>query len=465
MISTFLIIGLGRSGIGAARLLNHQGHKVVVLEESKETSLKAIAEELSLEGIEVRLGTQLTIPNSTPWLNNTQSIIISPGVHWDHPTLVSLREKGVCIKSEVTLAWEHLNHHPWIGITGTNGKTTVTHLLNHILKANGIAAIMGGNMGNPACEIALKSLASKTKELKDLEWLVMELSSYQIEASPQIYPQIGIWTNITPDHLERHKTFQRYRDIKKGLLERSTIRILNGDDPELVKQAQAWNKCIWISTKGPDRQKYPADIWINENDIVVAKGEKLFHTSNFSLPGQHNLQNLLLATAAALQVGIKPEEIAESLNSFSGVKHRLEYIGNMHNLLIFNDSKATNFDASIVGIDAIQEPAIVVCGGRVKKGISPSDWAKKIQEKACGIVLFGEAANELKNVLANSGFTGELLCCLELTEAVRKARELTQRLNAKSLILSPACSSFDQYKSYEERGDHFKSLIKQMLEE
>ena len=200
-----IVIGLGRSGLGAARLLHHQGQAVVVLERGEGPDQTSSAAQLRAEGIQVELGIPLDINSFKPWRSDMTAVVIGPGIPWDHPTLEILREEGVQVRGEIELAWEALNDIPWIGITGTNGKTTVTHLLSHVLEQAGLRAPMGGNMGVSAAEMALNI---KTGDLPRPDWLVMELSSYQIEAGPTVAPSIGIWTTLTPDHLERHGTLE-----------------------------------------------------------------------------------------------------------------------------------------------------------------------------------------------------------------------------------------------------------------
>ena len=228
-----IVLGLGRSGISASRLLNAEGEKVVVLEKYKNNKLNTIAKQLNGEGIEVMLGKDLDLKSLTPWVNSIKTVIVSPGISWNNPTLIELRNQGIDVQGEMAIAWQRLKHLKWVGITGTNGKTTVTYMLNHILETNGIKAPMGGNMGHPVTSIAHSQLDPKQVILN---WLIIELSSYQIEAAPQISPEIGIWTTFSPDHLERHGSIDNYRKIKRKLLERSRLRIFNGDDPELKNE-------------------------------------------------------------------------------------------------------------------------------------------------------------------------------------------------------------------------------------
>ncbi len=450
-----VVIGLGRSGIGAARLLNHEGFQVIVLEQSRSPDFCHLANVLKQEGIEVKLSADLELNSFNEWDNKLHSVVTSPGVPWDHPTLNALRSKGVSIHGEVAIAWKYLKQIPWIGITGTNGKTTVTHLLNHVLQNNDIYAPMAGNMGYSATELALNY---KQKKHDLLDWVIMELSSYQIESAVEINPSIGIWTNLTEDHLERHKSFSNYQSIKQGLLTRSKIRIFNWDDPNLRKIRSEYKNSIWISAEGPGTDKNPASFWINKKGMVTSNQGNLFPVSDFKIPGKHNLQNLLLVTAAALEVGIPTNQIAKSLKTFPGVPHRLERLGEINNVTIFNDSKATNFEAARVGLKAIEKPTITIAGGQLKEG-NPSAWLNQLKESVVAIIVFGEDSHKLEKLIIQSEFRGPIINCRDLKHASLEALKRMNQLGAKTISLSPACASFDQYVNFEERGEHFRELM------
>ena len=453
-----VVVGLGRSGQGAARLLNATGHAVAVIDSGQGEQLEKKAEGLRQQGVEVQLQAPLAIDSFRPWLDQLQRVVISPGIPWDHPTLDDLRQRGVAVDGEMAVAWDALKHIPWVGITGTNGKTTVTHLLSHVLCQAGLAAPMGGNMGVSAAEMALTLQQEHTTAP---DWLVMELSSYQIEAAKRIRPRIGIWTTLTPDHLERHGTVEAYRAIKRGLLERSDHAIFNADDPDLRQQRQSWTGGTWVSTDPTQPDGHPADLWIDAEGWVRDRTERLFPAEALAMPGDHNLQNMLLVTAAARQIGLSPASIEAGLRSFRGVPHRLEPLGCIGGTQVFNDSKATNYDAAAVGLRAMQGPVVVLAGGSTKQG-DASDWLRELHRKACAVVLFGAGAAELKELITTANFPGPLTLCEDLPAAVDQALQSADGLGASSLLLSPACASFDQYRDFEARGDHFKQLIQQV---
>ena len=249
-----VVLGLGRSGIGAARLLHQGGERVLVLDSGDQPVLQERAESLRREGISVQLNTPLDPASFTALPERPLRVIVSPGIRWDHPALLSLRQQGIHTDGEITTAWEATAGIPWIGITGTNGKTTVTHLVAHLLQAAGLDAPMCGNVGYSAAELALERANATAPN-----WLVVELSSYQIESAPRLAPRIGVWTTLTPDHLERHGSLDNYRAIKRSLLERSEVRILNGDDPDLRSRATSWDHGHWI-TAGSRQQAQAAGI-------------------------------------------------------------------------------------------------------------------------------------------------------------------------------------------------------------
>ncbi len=454
-----LIIGLGVAGIGAARLLNEEGRKIVILEKENSEKIHSIQKKIESEGIKVETGKNLSLEVISQLKEDIQEIIISPGVNWEDPTLIRLRELNYLVKGEMSLAWERLNNVPWIGVTGTNGKTTVTCLLNHVLETNGKKAPMGGNVGFAASEVARMF---KGDGKSALDWLIMEMSSYQIEASTEIGPSIGLWTSLTPDHLERHGTLEKYQSLKRGLINRSQIRIFNGDDAYLSSNRDNLPPGIWVSAKRTGTKEHPIDLWIDNKGIVFNDKNHLFQSSECQLIGEHNMQNMLMVTAAALSAGLSGEQIKKSLRTFPGLPHRLEKLGKINNIDIYNDSKATNFDAAKTGLIAIDSPSIVLAGGKPKEG-DPTDWLNALREKSSGIVLFGEGARFLEELIISSRFQHEVVCCDDLAKATRVAIEISLKKNIKTIILSPACASFDQYQNFEERGIHFHNLIKPYL--
>ncbi|MBE9222181.1 UDP-N-acetylmuramoyl-L-alanine--D-glutamate ligase [Cyanobacterium stanieri LEGE 03274] len=444
------IIGLGKSGIGAAKLLKKVGKEVTIYDARESDSFRQIKQELAQENITVELGQNLPLnPHNLPEL-----IVVSPGVPWDIPILLEAREKGITTIGEMELAWQYLNSFPWIGITGTNGKTTTTALVEAMLKAGNINTSACGNIGYAASELALESLENPP------QWVVAEISSYQIESSRELAPSIGIWTTFTPDHLERHKTIGNYSNIKASLLERSDSKIFNGDDPYIYNMGleRSWKNSYWTSVKGKDfligdesRGVFLQDSWI------VAFGELIAPISLFKMVGCHNQQNLLLAVAAAKLVGVSKSAIAHTITSFTGVAHRLELIKTINGVDYINDSKATNYDAAQVGLESVNSPVILIAGGKAKEGDDKA-WINVIKQKCKAVLLIGEASDLFASRLEAEGYNYYYKVG-DMANAITTAQTLAQETCAKVVLLSPACASFDQYNSFEERGEDFRHLV------
>ncbi len=453
---TAVIVGLGRSGRGAARLLKALGWAVILVESRAGAALEAEAADLRAEGIVVCLEAPLRLETFAA-LPQPDTVIVSPGIPWDHPTLVALRERGVQVQGEISPAWQAMAGAdiPWIGITGTNGKTTVTHLVHHLLSAGGLQAPLCGNVGFSAAELALQCLSGGRRP----DWLVVELSSYQIEASPEVAPRIGVWTTLTPDHLERHGTLDAYRAIKRSLLEASGTRILNADDADLRAHASSWDQALWI-TAGP-REALPAELqpflWVEESWVHSAAGP-LLRADCLAMPGAHNRQNLLLAVAVGLQAGLAAEAMEAACRHFPGVPHRLEHLRELDGITWINDSKATNYDAAEVALKALEGPLVVLAGGQAKAG-EASGWLQQLRRQAAAVVVFGEARDTFAGLLAEDGYGGVVANRETLDAAVCAAQDLARELRCRCVLLSPACASFDQFANFEARGDHFRQLV------
>jgi UDP-N-acetylmuramoylalanine--D-glutamate ligase len=451
------VVGLGRSGLGAARLLHARGETVVVLESADTPELRTRATLLEAEAIPVHLGVPLSAEAFQALPLPPAVVVVSPGIRWDHPVLEGLRARGVEVQGEIVPAWQASRDVPWIGITGTNGKTTVTCLVHHLLQEAGRDAPLCGNVGISAAEVVMeRRLAGGPRP----DWLVVELSSYQLEAAPTIAPAIGVWTTLTPDHLERHGSLAAYRGIKRRLLEHCRIRILNADDPDLRRHADSWDEADWVSA-GP-REALPTGLdpflWIDDRGLVQGRQGPLFPASALAMPGEHNRQNLLLAVAVGLHAGLEPAAMEAACRRFPGVPHRLERIRSLNGVTWFNDSKATNYDAAEVALRALEGPLVVLAGGQSKQGDATA-WLERLQERAAAVVLYGAAREEFAALLRSSGYDGTVHSLEGLAEAVPLAADLAPGLACRGVLLSPACASFDQYADFESRGEHFRRLV------
>jgi UDP-N-acetylmuramoylalanine--D-glutamate ligase len=498
------VIGLGKSGVAAARLLKQEGWEVELGDRNTSETLLEQQEELATEQIVVKLGYSLDLNVS----DLPQLIVVSPGVPWDIPLLVKAREMGIETIGEMELAWRSLKDIPWVGITGTNGKTTTTALTAAIFQAAGLNAPACGNIGYAAAEVALgrknNSLINRdrrfafrrvdaknakeegndgkniylinrqdAKSAKEegegkevtphsrIDWIIGELSSYQIESSKTLAPRIGIFTTFTPDHLARHKTLENYYDIKAKLLRQSELQVINGDDTYLRKVGLSnWADAYWTSVKGKDaligeKGFYIEDGWVVETGHIGSEqDEKIVEISALRMVGEHNLQNLLMSVAAARLAGIDKEAIHRGISEFPGVAHRLEHICTWEGIDFINDSKATNYDAAEVGLASVKSPAILIAGGEAKEG-DDSAWMAKIKAKAACVLLIGNAASVFAKRLQEEGY-GNYEIVETIEKAIPRSAELAKEYQASVVLLSPACASFDQYPNFEARGDDFR---------
>ncbi|MDX2255806.1 MAG: UDP-N-acetylmuramoyl-L-alanine--D-glutamate ligase [Pseudanabaenaceae cyanobacterium bins.39] len=458
------VLGLGQSGISAARLLKTDNWQVIVSDSNTSPSLEQRKGQLEAAGITVLLG---GFPKFAHLIENSQPVdlvVVSPGVPWDQEEVLQARSLGIDTIGEIELAWRYLKDIPWVGITGTNGKTTTTALTAAIFQGAGLKAIACGNIGLPACEIAMQVLQ---KEIQP-DWIIAELSSYQIESAQTASPHIGIWTTFTPDHLNRHYTLDAYRDIKAKLIHRSQHIVINGDDPYLDQFGAAmWPKAIWTSTDG--QAEAIADGAYIDDEWIKFRGEPVMPINHWGLLGIHNRQNLLMAIAAAKLAGIASEHIDLAVSQFQGVPHRLEHICFYQGVAFINDSKATNYDAAEVALKSVDPPVILIAGGQPKQGEAQA-WLDQIRQRAIGVLLIGAAAPLFAEMMKDLGFANyEIVDTLE--NAVQKAAQIvrhqvhnhpTQPL--PTVLFSPACASFDQFANFEQRGDRFRQLCLALIE-
>ena len=496
-MSRATVIGLGKSGVAAARLLKREGWEVELSDSNTSETLRQQQQELAAEQITVKLGQSLELNGA----NLPQLIVVSPGVPWDIPVLIKARQLGIETIGEIELAWRNLQSLPWVGITGTNGKTTTTALIAAIFQAAGLNAPACGNIGYAACEVALSwqgkgagsreqgaggageageageaggageafdnsSLLTPNSSLQtpnsSLDWVIAEISSYQVESSSSLAPRIGVWTTFTPDHLSRHKTLENYYNIKAKLLRQSKLQVFNGDDAYLSKLGlSAWPDAYWTSVKGKDfliseKGFYIEDDWVVEKLTATSAPEKIVKVSTLRMVGEHNQQNLLMAVATARLAGINRDAIARAIVEFPGVAHRLEHICTWEGIDFINDSKATNYDAAEVGLASVKSPAILIAGGEAKAG-DDTGWLGQIQNKAAAVLLIGSAAPAFAKRLQEVGYhTYNIVETME--RAVPKSAQLAKEYQASVVLLSPACASFDQYPNFEVRGDRFRQL-------
>ncbi len=436
---------MARSGLSAASFLNKMGAIVKVSESRPRRAVESEIRLLEEQEIDYEVDGHLE-----ETFLDADLIVVSPGVPLKILPLRRAMQAGKEIISELELAWRFLKGRI-IAITGTNGKTTTTTLIAEILKANGSSVQIGGNIG-----VALTSLIeTSTSET----WNVVEVSSFQLEASPTFRPNIAVILNITPDHLDRYNSFDDYIRAKLDMFENQTegdFAVLNYEDL-VLRQASATvrSKVCWFSSK----TEVPRGTYFDGNQLILKDGsgeEAILSKESIPLRGLHNIENIAAAITAASLAQVGSSRIAEAVRSFKGVEHRLEFLGSIQGVQFYNDSKATNIDATIKALEAFEGGVMLILGGRDKGGDFRT-LGPFIKQKVKGVVLLGEAAGKIRAQLADSG---PMVDAGSMEEAVQLAFE--QADMGDTVLLAPACASFDMFQSYEHRGRVFKEVVQKL---
>jgi len=440
--SYVVVIGAKRSGQAAAELLQNEGAFVRAMDSQE----LAEEDQAAFDELEVEVVAQdeanLPLEGREP-----DFIVLSPGVPFDLPMLIAARERGVPTIGEVELA-SYFLLGSIIGITGSNGKTTTTALTGHVLKMCGVPCQVGGNIGT--------AVASLVETSKEDQWNVLELSSFQLESIDHFRATIGACLNVTPDHLDRHHTVEAYAAAKARLFEMQENRdfaVLNYDDPTcraFAEQTKA--EVFWFSVT----EKVPHGVWLNGEQICY--NAKPFMTlSQIKMRGLHNVENVMAAALLAHLAGAKLKEIGPAVESFGGVEHRLEFVRELDSVLYFNDSKATNVDATLKAIHAFPGNIWIILGGKDKA----SDYTplrQPLHERAKAALLIGAATPLIQTALKGAV---ELVDCGTLDIAIQHARKHASA--GDIVLLAPACASFDQFENYEHRGETFKHLVSELV--
>ena len=430
-----LVAGLGRSGLAALELLRKKGAEVCA------TDVKPL-EQLPEAASKLASWETPFAPQGPGVTGNKDLIVISPGVPADLEILEEARRRGVPVIGEVELAGYYLQGRT-IGITGSNGKTTTTALTGHILRESGVPVQVGGNIGAPAAGLVESS--------RPQQWNVLELSSFQLETIEEFRAEVGVALNVTQDHLDRHRTMEAYAAAKRRLFETQRpedAAILNADDPICAAYGGLKSAPRWFSSTRPVRP----GLWLDEGKILF-DGDPLIEVREAPLRGRHNLENVMAAAAAARLAGASLEAIAAAIRTFPGVEHRLEFVRTLAGVDFYNDSKATNVDAVLKAIDAFGGPLWVILGG-LDKGSDYSALRAPLAAKARGVLLIGAAAPKIARQLGDAAPRIE---CGTLEAAVEEARRRAS--SGDTVLLAPACASFDQFDSYEHRGRVFKAAV------
>lgn len=421
-----VVVGMARSGVAAVELLREKGAVVRAVDQRP----------VPFEGIVVE-------QQSEAAFDDADLIVLSPGVPADLPELSIARQRGVKVIGDLELASWFLKGEI-IGITGANGKTTTTALTGHILKESGIAAQVGGNIGTPPAAMVG---TSRTDQLN-----VLELSSFQLETTESFRAHIGVALNVTPDHLDRHYTLENYAESKARLFvnqRADDFAVLNHDDP-ITRSYAARTKGapVWFSSTN----NMTPGAFISTHTITL-DGQPLMDAAEVPLRGIHNLENTMAAALSAWLVGATHSEIRRAVMTFPGVEHRLEFVRECNGVSWYNDSKATNVDAALKAIAAFSGGLWVILGGKDKN----SDYTPlgaPLKEKSHAALLIGAAAEKIR---AQLGGEVRMIACRTLEAAVHEARARAER--GDTVLLAPACASFDQFENYEHRGREFKRLV------
>ncbi len=440
-----VVVGGARTGRAAARFLAVRGARVILVERAPEKAHPGLRQDLEPLGVRCRFG-----PHEEGIFMEAQGIVVSPGVPWGMELLRRARDRGIPVVAEMELAAWFLEA-PLVAITGTNGKSTTTTLVGKALEAAGHRVFVGGNIGRPLVEALEMSPAP--------QWAVVEASSFQLEGTERFHPRVAALLNLTEDHVERHPTLAEYRRAKARIFARQgpgDVAVVNLDDPEVmaaVPRPEAM--AVWGFTLGGAAGARAA--WDGEAVVLRgAAGEERLHVENPALRGPHGVQNLMAACLCATAAGCPTPVVREAVASFSGLEHRMEEVAKIRGVRFVNDSKATNVGAVIPALLGVSGRAVLIAGGK-DKGIDFAPLRRPVQAKARAVVLLGEAAGALARALEG---TVPLCRVADMAEAVPKAMELARP--GDTVLLSPACSSFDQYRDYEARGRDFKTEVRHL---
>ena len=439
-----LVVGLGKSGLAAAVFLRHKGAQVTVSDVRPAESLSKEIPALLEEGIMVEAGGHGLLT-----FRRQDLIVVSPGVPLDTPVLVQVKSFGLPVIGELELAARFLKGKI-LAITGSNGKTTTTALAGEILKQAGYPTLVAGNIGVP--------VVGMIEESTDSTWSVLEVSSFQLETTEQFHPTIAIILNITPDHLDRHGTFENYALAKERIFaaqDTTDYVVLNANNPRAAQAAiRSRAQVYWFSIEHEVKQ----GAWVQEGHVVYrsapgAATEQIVPLSKIPLKGEHNVENVLAAVCAARLANVPGEAIARAVENFQAVEHRLEFVAAINGVEYYNDSKATNVDATAKAIAAFPAGIHLILGGK-DKGSDYTALSPLLRERVRAVYTIGSAAAKIESQLRG---VVSIRSCETLADAVKASAGAARPGDV--VLLAPACSSFDQFENYEQRGQVFKQLV------
>jgi UDP-N-acetylmuramoylalanine--D-glutamate ligase len=442
-----LVVGLGKSGVASALFLKAHGARVTVSDTKSGDELRNEIPSLLDHGITVETG-----GHGERTFRGQDLIVVSPGVPVDAPLLVQARAMGEAVIGEIELAAQFLPG-PIVAITGSNGKTTTTTLTGEILTTGGLPTLVGGNIGTPAISLAERAQRETV--------IVLEVSSFQLETIQTFHPKIAVVLNVTPDHLDRHRTLEAYVDAKARIFENQRgddFAVLNEDDQTCVGMAARTRaQVFWFSRQKEVKQ----GAWVRDGKILFRDGASpqrnsqrdIMLVSEIPLKGAHNLENVLAAVCAGALMGCAPEKIRQAVRDFKAVEHRLEFVATIRGVDYYNDSKATNVDATIKALESFPANIHLILGGK-DKGSDYSVLNDLLRQRVKRVYTIGAAAGKIESQIKNV----EVVHAETLENALRKANAAA--VAGDVVLLAPACASFDQFKNYEQRGLAFKEIVR-----
>ena len=447
MGDAILIIGAARSGVASAEYLLSIGKQIVISDMNTKLA-EDVETQLGHASVSYVWGKQPDVAALQPEL-----IVMSPGVPLSIPPVVKARELGIPVISEPELAFRY-SDVPFVAITGTNGKTTTTTLTAFLLEKEGRKVVAGGNIGLP--------LISQCPQMSANDIVVAEMSSFQLESVDSFCPKVAVVMNLTPDHLDRHKTMEAYAAAKANIFKNQgpeEYLLLNKDDAIVAAMAAGAKSHVYYFSQ---QEILDEGIWLEDGNLVYRLDKNgapqvLIPAAEIGIVGSHNWQNAMAASLAALLMGQQSEIIAERLRAFKGVAHRMEPVATIDGVLYVNDSKGTNPDSTEKALGSYGErPIVLIAGGR-NKGSDMAVLVPLMRAHCRGVVLVGEATGDFIDAFARTGYT-DYVCADSFEDAVAKAREMAQ--SGDVVLLSPACASWDMFDNFEQRGDLFKELVK-----
>lgn len=447
MGDAILIIGAARSGVASAEYLLSIGKQIVISDMNTKLA-EDVETQLGHASVSYVWGKQPDVAALQPEL-----IVMSPGVPLSIPPVVKARELGIPVISEPELAFRY-SDVPFVAITGTNGKTTTTTLTAFLLEKEGRKVVAGGNIGLP--------LISQCPKMSANDIVVAEMSSFQLESVDSFCPKVAVVMNLTPDHLDRHKTMEAYAAAKANIFKNQgpeEYLLLNKDDAIVAAMAAGAKSHVYYFSQ---QEILDEGIWLEDGNLVYRLDKNgapqvLIPAAEIGIVGSHNWQNAMAASLAALLMGQQSEIIAERLRAFKGVAHRMEPVATIDGVLYVNDSKGTNPDSTEKALGSYGErPIVLIAGGR-NKGSDMAVLVPLMRAHCRGVVLVGEATGDFIDAFARTSYT-DYVCADSFEDAVAKAREMAQ--SGDVVLLSPACASWDMFDNFEQRGDLFKELVK-----